>query len=357
MARILSLVLLLASSLAAGAASARANEPALKALLGRRGIHAGTAVNQGALFDPNEEIYRRILSSEFDLITPENHMKWEFIHPERDRFDFAEADRLMEYARDHGLKVRGHTLLWFRQNPAWLVNGRFSGSELRDILREHVTTVVRHFEERYPGTVLYWDVANEIFGDFARPRKWVWSAISQDPLEVAALAFQWAHDAAPGIKLFYNDYNAEDLGPKADRVYGFVRELRRRGVPIDGVGLQMHLNSLGLFSPRLSELVPNMQRLADIGLEVHITELDYMVLKAFRGLERQAQVHGYSMALWSCLMVPTCKVFSVWGFTDRYSWIPTQPYGKIFDDANLLDRSYQPKDPYRALIDMLQGPG
>ncbi|MFJ7116771.1 endo-1,4-beta-xylanase, partial [Streptomyces albogriseolus] len=105
--------------------------------------------------------YRKVLGREFSSVSPENQMKWDYIHPERDRYDFGQADAIVEFARKNRQVVRGHTLLWHSQNPAWLEEGDFTKAELRGILREHITTVVG----RYKGKIQQWDVANEIFDD------------------------------------------------------------------------------------------------------------------------------------------------------------------------------------------------
>src|SRR5690625_5209175 len=133
------------------------------------GFHIGTAVAGGGHHaeqdypDPfaSDRKYRKTLARQFDSVSPENQMKWEYIHPERGEYDFGMADRIVSFAERHGQVVRGHTLMWHSQNPEWLEEGDFSDDELRAILREHITKVVG----RYEGRIQQWDVTNEIFDD------------------------------------------------------------------------------------------------------------------------------------------------------------------------------------------------
>ncbi len=160
--------------------------------LAPKDFYIGTAVAGGGhhLSQPYpdpfsyDDEYRRILAAEFSSVSPENQMKWDFIHPERDRYNFGPADAIVEFAEEHGQVVRGHTLLWHSQNPAWLQNGNFSDAELRAILKEHISTVVG----RYAGRIQQWDVANEIFTD-----TWEGGPIRLRPQNI------WIQRLGPGI--------------------------------------------------------------------------------------------------------------------------------------------------------------
>src|SRR5262249_9073841 len=118
-----------------------------------RHIKLGTAASALHLGDPT---YTRILGSEFAQLEPENEMKFARVHPDRNRYDFRSADRLVSLARAHGMSVRGHTLVWHRQVPPWISAGNFSPAELSAILEDHIATVVEH----YAGRVYAWDVVN-----------------------------------------------------------------------------------------------------------------------------------------------------------------------------------------------------
>lgn len=294
------------------AATSSAPAATLRSLAPAAGIRVGAAVDVEALeADP---AYARLLAREFNLVTPENAMKFAFVQPERDRYDFTQADALVAFAEAHGMQVNGHVLVWDRQLPDWLTQGGFSRDELMAILREHIRTLVT----RYRGRVASWDVAAEAVGEDGKLRDTFWSrGIGPDYL---ALAFRWAHEADPQARLRYNDYGGEGAGAKSDGIYRLVADLRQQHVPIDAVGLQMHV---GLDdAPRADDVRINMKRLAALGLQTDITEMDVMLPLPARGtaLRRQARVYG--AMLQACLAVPQCRSFSTWGASDAHSWIP-----------------------------------
>ena len=305
-------------SLAAGlfafafAASPPALADTLRSLASVAGIRIGAAVDVDAL--NTDPAYARLLAREFDLMTPENALKFAVVQPERGRFDFTQADALVAFAEAHGMQVNGHVLVWDRQLPDWLTQGTFSRDELMAILHDHIRTLVT----RYRGRIASWDVAAEAVGEDGRLRDTFWSrGIGPDYL---AHAFRWAHEADPQARLRYNDYGGEGAGAKSDGIYRLVADLRQQHVPIDTVGLQMHV---GLDdAPRADDVRINMKRLAALGLQADITEMDVMLpLPATRsGLQAQARL--YRAMLQACLAVPQCRSFSTWGVNDAHSWIP-----------------------------------
>jgi endo-1,4-beta-xylanase len=316
----------------------------LRALADRRGLAIGAAVDVTAL--RSDMSYAQTLAREFNILTAENVLKFGPLRPARDRFDFSAADELVQFAQNNNMQVRGHTLVWHNQLPDWLTQGFFSREELSAILKKHIQTVV----ERYRGRVAAWDVVNEAVADNGQMRDTLWlRGIGPNYLD---LAFQWAHEADPQAKLFYNDYNGEGLGSKSDAIYRLLKDLLQRGVPVQGVGLQMHISLDS--PPRAADIAANIQRLGELGLEVHITEMDVRARTpaSAADLERQAAV--YRSVLGACLDSPYCKAFVLWGFTDRYSWIPGffQGYGS----ALIFDEAFAPKPAYQALKDGLAGP-
>jgi endo-1,4-beta-xylanase len=323
--------------------------PPLRELAARREIRIGAAVAPGPL--RCEPAYAGVLAREFNAVTTENALKFGPVHPARERYDFEDADAIVEFAASSGTEaandiwVRGHTLVWHNQQPAWITETTWTRDELIEVLREHITTVVR----RYRGRVQVWDVVNEAVTDNGLLRNTVWlQAIGPEYIE---MAFRWAHEADPEALLFYNDYGAEGLNRKSDAIYELVQDLVARGVPIHGVGLQAHLAVTG--PPILDNVRANMQRLGDLGLQVHITELDVRVRDdpSAAELERQAQIYGNLLA--TCLSVEECTAFVLWGFTDRHSWIPGFRPG--WGSALIFDESYQPKPAYWALRETLAG--
>jgi len=310
----------------------------------KRGISIGTAV----AIKPFREnsTYRNILAREFNMLTPENEMKFEVVHPERDRYDFTPADALVTFAKDNEMKVRGHTLVWHLQLAEWLTKAKWTREELMTILRQHIETVVGH----YRGQLLAWDVVNEAIADDAELRESIWlKGIGSDYIE---MAFRWAHAVDPQARLFYNDYGGEGLGKKSDAIYALVRDLRQRDVPIQGVGFQMHVSIDR--PPQPEDVAANIQRLGELGLEVHITEMDVSIhgSKGTRQEKLAAQANLYRDMLQACLNASNCKVFVTWGLTDHHSWIPKY-YGHP-DSPLIFDESFRPKPAYNALIEVLR---
>lgn len=314
----------------------------LRALAVPAGLHIGSSVRADAL--QTDPAYARLLAHEFNLVTPENAMKFSVVQPERGRFDFAQADALVEFAEANGMQVNGHVLVWHQQLPDWLTQGNFDSGELKAILREHIRTLVT----RYRGRVASWDVGAEAVDENGRLRETFWSrGIGPDYL---ALAFRWAHEADPQAHLRYNDYGGEGDGAKSDGIYDLMIELRRRGTPIHGVGLQMHASLKEV--PRASEVRINMKRLAALGLESHISEMDVMLSLPASRADLRAQAALYRDVLQACLAVPQCRSFSTWGASDRYSWIPAFFPGQ--GDALLFDKDNRAKPAYQSVQRLLR---
>lgn len=311
----------------------------LRELAENRGIFIGAAVNVQAL--RNDAVYAETLRREFNMLTPEMVMKMDALRPAPDVFAFDDADYLVQFAEANGMAVRGHTLVWHRQLPGWVSAGGYTRDELLAVLRDHITTVV----SRYRGRVVAWDVVNEAVEEDGSLRNNIWLQIIGP--EYIDYAFRWAHEADPDALLFYNDYEAEALGVKSDAVYRLVQGLIERGVPIHGVGLQMHvaLNRL----PTMADIAANIERLAALGLQVQVTEMDVQIYYSSGTDEErfthQAQVYGEVARI--CLAQPACTALVLWGFTDRHTWIPQ--YTGNPDSPLIFDRDYQPKTAYYAL--------
>ena len=316
----------------------------LRVLAQQRGILIGAAVNMDAL--NSDAQYGATLEREFDEVTPENVMKWDAVHPQPNVYTFQQADELVSFAQAHGMTVHGHNLVWYLALPAWIENGHFTRDQLMTILKNHIFTVVSHFR----GSVNIWDVVNEAIANDGTLRQNIWlQTIGPDYID---LAFQWAHEANPQAHLFYNDYGDEGSGVKSDAVYNLLKGMLQRGVPVYGVGLQMHVSTTSYPSP--SSVLANMQRLAALGLKVQISEMDVEVQNDTRSMTQRltAQATIYGDILHDCLSVRACISFASWGFTDRYSWIPAVT-GHA-DEPLIFDMSYQPKPAYYALEQTLE---
>ena len=336
------------AALASGAHGAAFQPPpdSLRALAAPTGLRIGTAIIP---FDLDHPDYAAIAGDQFSTVTPGNEMKWQVVEPTRGTYDWSGGDRLVAFAEAHDQLVRGHTLLWHNQLPDWLTAGVADGSidnaQLRRLLHKHIKDEVTHFK----GEIWQWDVANELFTD-SNP-----SGINPNDFWVAHLgagivadAFRWAHAADPDALLFLNDYNiaGEDgSNAKSDAAYAFVKSLLRKGVPIDGVGDQGHLDTQYGFP---TQMAADLQRYADLGLKVAITEADVRTFvndatdqEPTDHLATFAQPYEFSKMLQACLSVPQCISFTVWGFGDADSWIPGFFIGEGY--ATLYDVSLNPK--------------
>lgn len=316
----------------------------LRSVAQQQDVYIGAAVSSKAFRQDTK--YREVLAREFNMMTPENAMKWRPLRPSENEFDFDLPDNMVSFAEKNNMKVRGHTLVWHRSVPPWLEEGDFDRSDMISLLREHIQTVVN----RYQGKIYAWDVINEGINRRGELRDTIWlRTIGPEYIE---MAFRWAHEADPDALLFYNDYGGEETGVKADGIYQLVKELKEKGVPIDGVGLQMHK---GLANPPdADEVRDNMKRLADLGMQVHITEMDVRIQNGRGSPSERLRVQGYIYQdmLETCMDAGKCDSFVMWGFTDAYSWIP-QFTGN--PDAPLIfDEEYEPKPAYRRLMETLR---
>jgi endo-1,4-beta-xylanase len=374
------LVLVLATTVFCLGFGVAAPEQSLRDAAQAAGMLIGTAVRPAQL---SEAAYASTLAREFNMVEPEDALKWEVVHPEPQTFDFYPADQIVDFASRHGLKVRGHTLVWHRQNPKWLKEGKFTSSELAEILEKHIRTVVGH----YRGKIFAWDVVNEASDELhpGQLRSTIWrdqpgiaiassrelrasnrASISPAGSESEARSprqdygyieqsFRWAHEADPQALLFYNEgAETEVMNAKSDAIYAMVRDFRQRRVPIDGVGLQMHISNL---HADVASISANIKRFTALGVQVHITEMDVSLPVDANGnaspenLQGQADIYREIAA--ACVSHPGCTAIQTWGFTDKYSWIGS--HSKHTQGAALLfDRNYRAKPAYWALRNELE---
>ena len=315
---------------------------ALRDLASKRGLLLGAAANHSFLA---ETAYTATLGREFNMLEPENEMKLGPLRPSEGVFAWTDADALVAFAESRQMKVRGHTFVWHQSQPAWI--SALPSARLEGVLRDHIRTVAEH----YRGRVFAWDVVNEAFNDDGTLRASPWydrPGIGLPGTGYVEQAFRWAAAADPSALLFYNDYNAETVNAKSNAVFAMVQDFRRRAVPIHGVGLQMHrtLNPLDAAS-----LEANLRRLTDLGLQVHITEMDVRVPVDGGGrasaadLQSQSQIFDTVVA--ACLKFPLCTAIKTWGVADSHSWIPGSFPG--FGAGLLFDGAYQAKPAWSAV--------
>jgi endo-1,4-beta-xylanase len=322
----------------------------LQAVASARGLTVSSATATPYLAESD---YSQVLGTEYNGLTAEWEMKFSATHPrpnaDPNPYDFSAGDQLVAFAQAHTMQVRGHTLVWHGDNPAWLTGGGYSAAEMNAIVQDHITTVVQHFGNH----VFAWDVVNEAFNDDGTMRTTIFYdqpgfGFAGQGTAYIEQSLRWANAANPSAKLFYNDYNAEVGNAKSDAILAMATGFKNRGVPLHGIGFQMHVD-LGFDNAgTLQSFASNLQRFAALGLELHITELDIRVTSNDANtLNAQAALYGKIVS--ACVHQPACKMVQTWGFTDKHSWIPSFFPG--FGWALPFDDSYHKKPAYAAIYE------
>jgi endo-1,4-beta-xylanase len=326
----------------------------LRGLSAARGRLFGVAVD-ATFFGANPAAYDTVAAREFSLIVAANVMKWGSIHRDsRYSYRWANPDAMVAFAQANGMKVRGHNLAWYQQNPTWLTGTTWNPDTLKVVLKEHIDSVVGH----YKGKILAWDVVNEALNDGTGTLRVTGSpwATTIGPSYID-IAFQEARAVDPGAELFYNDYSLEFPGAKQDSAYTMIASMKARGVPIDGIGFQSHfqINADGSGVPTKDALVAVFNRFAALGLKIQITELDIRIpTPGATTLELTAQNAGFTAVTSACLAVPACEAIVTWGLNDGESWVPSTFPG--YGQPLLFDDSYSRKATYNAVSSALQAP-
>jgi endo-1,4-beta-xylanase len=310
----------------------------LRDLAEAKGKYFGTAMT---VAEKNDAANLSLIGREAGVITVGNEMKWDATEANRGQFTFGPADEVVAAAQAAKQAVRGHTLVWHNQTPNWVQN--LSPSETRAAMVNHITTEVTH----YRGKVFAWDVVNEAFEEDGTLRKSFWQ--QKLGADYIADAFRTARAADPTVKLYYNDYNTDGVGAKSDGVYAMVKTLKQQGVPIDGVGFQAHL----VLGQVPSTLRQNLQRFADLGVDVAITELDIRMQTPPDATKLAAQASDYGKVADACMAVSRCVGITTWALSDKWSWVPSVFPGE--GAALPFDESFQPKPAYSALVTSFGG--
>lgn len=322
----------------------------------------GAAVNTQQA-SGKDKVGAEVIRKQFNAIVAENCMKSQEIHPEENRYNFTKADEFVEFGEKNNLTVTGHTLIWHTQLSRWFCvdkDGKNVSPEvLKKRMKEHITTVVK----RYKGRIKGWDVVNEAFEDNGSYRKTKFYEILGE--EYIPLAFQYAHEADPNAELYYNDYSMALPGRRA-AVVKLVKDLKKRGIRIDAIGMQGHV---GMDYPKISEFEKSMLAFAETGVKVMITELDLTVIpspdpnvgaEVSASFEYKKEMNPYPNELpedvskaWTARMNDFFRLFlkhqdiitrvTLWGVADHNSWRNDWPMNGRTDYPLLFDRNYQPK--------------
>ncbi|CAH0032757.1 unnamed protein product [Clonostachys rhizophaga] len=331
--------IVLAIFVASNAVSAQLHTLAVRAGL----KYFGTAVDESKQSDSQ---YVSLLSTttEFGQVVPENGQKWAYTEPSQNSFSYTQGDIVPNIASKNGQILRCHTLTWHSQLPNWVSSGSWTKATLTAVIQTHISNVMKH----YLGQCYHWDVVNEAVDDSAVYRNSVFYTVLGT--DFIPISFNAARAADPNAKLYYNDYNLEYNGAKTDKTIEIVNLIKAAGAPIDGVGFQGHL--IVGSTPSRSSLSTALRRFTALGVEVAYTELDirHSSLPASSSA-LVTQGNDYANVVGSCLDVTGCVGVTVWGFTDKYSWIPSTFNGA--GDALIYDANFNKKPAWTSVSSVL----
>lgn len=306
----------------------------------------GVAVNNRTIRTHSE-----LIKKHFNSLTFENESKFSSLQKSEGKYKFKKLDELVSFGRENKMSMRGHTFTWHQQTPNWVFK-----NATKEILLERLKSHIEVVGKRYEDDFYCWDVVNEAIDDKGDGilRKSFWTdIIGQDFMEYA---FHYAREVLPSTELFYNDYN-ESLLPKRDKIYKTVKDMKDKGVPINGVGLQCHWN---IYQPSMDEIRRAIEVYADLGLRIHITEMDISVYRfedkqrlskpTEKMLEQQAKVYGDSFAIFREYKDLIDNV-TLWGPADDVTWLDNFPVRKRKNWPLLFDENQEPKEAYYRIMD------
>lgn len=293
-------------------------------------------------FKSNNE-YLSIASENFDSWTIENEMKMSYIQPKENEYNFSKADEIVNFAIENEINLRGHTLVWGSSVPDWVKEKAIDSESAKKILKNHIQTVVGH----YKGKVDTWDVVNEAWEDDGSYKENIWyNLIGPDYIP---LSFKWAREADPEARLFYNDYNNQIINKKSNKMMEVLGSYKEDDIPIDGIGMQMHLNANDP-SFSVKKIEKQMSKIEKYGFQIEITEMDVNMRK-IPDDEMKIQSDIYEKVGKECGKSSECIGLTVWGVDDSYSWLTVKD-----KDASplLFDNQGRKKLVYEKLIEVLK---
>jgi len=338
-------------------------------------FYIGAALSLNQIYG-NEPNSIALVEKHFNSITPENILKWETVHPEPDKYNFEPADRYVALGEKYKMHIIGHTLVWFSQTPDWVFQDKSGKPLSRDALlermKEHIFTVMG----RYKGRIHGWDVVNEAIIPDGRFRKSKWLDIIGE--DYVLKAFEYARQADPDARLYYNDYNMWKQ-PQYEGVIRLIQNLESKGVRIDGIGIQGHW---ALDYPPLDEIEAAIRALSKLNVKLMITELDVGVIPFADDYENLADLSSFEPemqkklspypdalpeAVQKNLASRYATIFSLfhkyrdnisrvtfWAVHDGQSWRSYMPIRGRTDYPMLFDRQCKPKPAFDAVVKTIQ---
>lgn len=325
-------------------------QPSLKELGQRRGIDIGVHALDHRL---DNRIYPDLVAGQFDVLVIDREAHWDGLQPSRNGYDYKKTDELVSFADKYHMKVQLHHLIWGERNwlPGWLKENNFSAEWLRQLQKEYIQNVVGY----YKGRVQQWTVSNEAFTrkeHHYNLRDW-WADHGVAETEDIDNYFRWAKQTDPNAILILNDFDNETKNSISNSMFEYIKAARGRGVPIDGIGMQLHINAT--HPPEKTAVVENINRFGGIGVPVYVTEFDVNINKLDGTTAQKMAIEAkitYDMTR-ACIESGSCVSFSVFGVTDkndRLKWLlNTDSHSFLFNSH------FQPKPSYwafrQALID------
>ena len=332
----------------------------------------GTALNIEQVAG-TDSIGARVAKEQFNSIVAENCMKSMFLQPQDGVFDFADADRFVEFGEQNNMFIVGHVLVWHSQAPAWFFTDDKGKDVSREVLIERIKNHISTVVSRYKGRVNAWDVVNEAIMDDGSWRKTKFYEIIGE--DYVRLAFEFAREADPDAELYYNDYSMAHEGRRTG-VVAMVKSLQEKGIKVDGIGMQGHFT---MDFPTLEEFEKSLIAFSGLGVKVMITELDMGVLPNLRQdvganiadtYEYQKELNPYVEGLpdsvytaWSDRLSDFFGLFlkhhdkisrvTMWGIADHNSWKNDWPVKGRTDYPLLFDRNYQAKPIVKQIIEKI----
>lgn len=331
----------------------------------------GAAISEDQILGKDKKSIS-IVKNEYNTITPENSLKWMFIEPQPNKFNFDVSDKYVDFGMKNNMHIVGHALVWHSQLSDYM-KGIKDRKTMSFHIQNHINTVVK----RYKGKIHTWDVVNEALNEDGTLRESVFFNIMGS--EYIENSFSWANDADPDVNLVYNDYNLCEE-PKRKGAIKLIKDLQKKNIKIDGVGIQAHWQ---LNSPTIEEIEKTIISFSELGIDVMFTELDISVLPSpwelqgaevnqnFEKFEDDKKMNPYPIKLPDAVKKKLAnrykdifKLFlkhqdkisrvTFWGVTDKNSWLNDWPIKGRTNYPLLFDRNYQSKIAYKSIIDLKQ---
>lgn len=331
-------------------------------------FYVGAALNRAQILG-TDSVSSPLVTSQFNTITGENCMKWDSIHPQPGKYDFALADSFVALGERNKMFIIGHCMVWHAQVPNWVFEDSAGNALSRDSLLKRLHDHIFAVMGRYKGRVQGWDVVNEALNEDGtlRQSKWL-QIIGEDYIQKA---FEYAKEADPSAELYYNDYNIEQPA-KRDGALKLLKDLQAKGVKIDGVGIQGHYH---LDTPSLEDIDKSIDEYSKLGLKVMFTEVDINVLPRPENLSgadvsqkfemtkesnpypdnlpdsvEQALAKRYADMFEVFLKYKNVSRVTFWSITDKESWLNNWPINGRTNYPVLFDREGKPKQAFYSVI-------